>query len=77
MALDPTTFEYMAPSDAQVNVMAELRQAAAEYAEVLEGLVPDGPDKTFCLRQLRTVAMWANVAVTRAADGAPREDEAV
>ena len=38
-----------------------------------ETFLPDGPDKTFALRNHRTTAMWANIAVTREADGSPRE----
>lgn len=52
--------------------MAACRVAAKEYAETLELELPDGPDKTFILRKLRTVAMWANVAITRNSDGSPR-----
>jgi len=53
--------------------MTLCRTAAAEYAEVLDQYVPDGPDKTYLLRKLREIAMWANVAITRNADGSPRE----
>lgn len=67
-----STFEYLKPTDDQINKMAELRAAAAAYAEVLDRILPDGPDKTFILRSHRTTAMWVNVAVTREADGSPR-----
>jgi hypothetical protein len=72
MALDKGTFDYMKPSEVQVAAMAELRSAAKDYAVMIEGLVPEGPDRTHCLRLLRTVAMWVNVALTRQPDGAPR-----
>jgi hypothetical protein len=39
---------------------------------VLDAFVPEGPDKTYLMRKLREVAMWANVAVTRQPDGTPR-----
>ena len=39
----------------------------------LEALLPDGPDKTFVIRNHRSNAMWANVAITRLPDGTPRE----
>ncbi len=74
MALHPSTFEYIKPSEAQIRTMAFLREAAADYAGYLETLLPDGPDKTYVLRRLREIAMWANVAVTRQADGTPRSD---
>jgi hypothetical protein len=74
MTLDPSTFEYLAPTKKQVLDMADARAAADTYAKVLEVLVPDGPDKSYILRKLREVAMWANVAITRHANGAPRTD---
>lgn len=72
MPLDTTTFEYLKPTDAQIAQMAVVRKASAEYAAVLEASLPDGPDKTYVLRAHRQNAMWANVAITRHADGAPR-----
>jgi hypothetical protein len=74
MALHPSTFEYLKPTDAQIATMAAVRLASAEYAAILEANLPDGPDKTFVLRAHRANAMWANVAITRQADGAPRAD---
>jgi hypothetical protein len=68
-----STFEYLKPSDRQVSLMQDLRAAAKAYADVLDALVPDGPDKTYAMRKFREVAMWANVAVTRAPDGMPRQ----
>ncbi len=70
--LHPTTFEYLKPTDEQMKAMAEVRGAAAEYARVLDEMLPDGPDKTFILRAHRSNAWWANVAITREADGSPR-----
>jgi len=70
--LDKTTFEYLKPSDEQMEDMATIRTAAAKYSKVLEEVVPDGPDKTYMFRKLREVAMWANVAITRQPDGSPR-----
>lgn len=73
MTLHPTTFEYLKPTDEQIETMAKLRKASADYAAEVDRLLPDGPDKTFVLRAHRSNAMWANVAITRQADGAPRE----
>lgn len=73
MTLHPTTFEYLKPTDAQVETMAKVRKASADYAAELDRLLPDGPDKTFVIRAHRSNAMWANVAITRQADGAPRD----
>lgn len=70
--MHPSTFEYLNPSKEQIEAMALLREAAAVYGKMLEQLLPDGPDKTFTIRNHRTTAMWANVAVTRNPDGTPR-----
>lgn len=67
-----TTFEYLKPTDTQLNTMQAAREAAAAYAQALDELLPDGPDKTYALRKHREVAMWANIAITRNADGSPR-----
>jgi hypothetical protein len=70
--MDPSAFHSLKPTEAQLQKMNLARDAAAAYATVLEAGLPDGPDKTFVLRELRTVAMWVNVAITRHADGTPR-----
>jgi hypothetical protein len=70
--LHESTFQYLRPTDQQMEDMALCRDAATHYADVLEQVVPDGPDKTYLLRKLREVGMWANVAITRASNGSPR-----
>ncbi|MBY5364041.1 hypothetical protein HFO97_29700 [Rhizobium leguminosarum] len=60
-----STYEYLKPSEEQIETMAKLREAAAIYGKALEEFLPDGPDKTFVIRAHRSNAMWANVAVTR------------
>lgn len=72
MTLHIETFGYLSPTDEQKEAMTVARSAAADYAYTLEKLVPEGPDKTYLMRKLREVAMWANVAITRNADGSPR-----
>ncbi len=66
-----STYEFYKPTDAQVAKLALLRSAAKLYSDALETL-PDGPDKTWIIRNHRTNAMWANVAITRNPDGSPR-----
>lgn len=70
--LHPSTFEYLKPTDAQIDHMAKARAATADYAAALEEILPDGPDKTYALRKVREIGMWANVSITREADGTPR-----
>lgn len=67
-----STFDYLKPTDEQVQNMQRVRQAARAFCDVLERELPDGPDKTYLIRQHRQTAMWANVAITRQPDGAPR-----
>lgn len=67
-----STYEYLKPTDDQLARMARVRLAAKVYGEVLEAELPDGPDKTYTIRNHRHSAMWANVAITRHPDGTPR-----
>lgn len=68
-----STYDYLKPTLDQMDKMNRLREAAKVYGEVLEKELPEGPDKTFTIRNHRSNAMWANVAVTRLPDGTPRE----
>ena len=70
--MHPSTFEYIKPPTDQIVKMELVRKAAADYAAILEMHIPDGPDKTYLLRKLREVGMWANVAISRLPDGTPR-----
>lgn len=72
MTMHESTFEYLKPTDAQMSDMDIARRAATEYATALETVVPDGPDKTYLMRKLREVSMWAMIAITRHPDGSPR-----
>jgi hypothetical protein len=67
-----STYEYLKPTDDQMEAMAKVRSAAKAYGDALEAILPDGPDKTFVIRNHRSNAMWANVAITRQPDGTPR-----
>jgi hypothetical protein len=70
--MHPSTFEYHKPSDEHLDQMNIVRQAARRYCDVLDQVLPDGPDKSYIMRTLRTIAMWANVTIDRQADGTPR-----
>ena len=72
--LDPSTFEYLKPTDQQIITMSKVRATFKRAAEDLATLLPDGADKTYVMRTLRTAAMWANVSITRQADGRPWPD---
>ena len=70
--MHPSTFEFLKPTDQQIDQMSRIRQAAKDYCNILERDLPDGPDKTYIIRAHRSNAMWANVAITRLPDGTPR-----
>ena len=72
MALHSSTFEYLKPSDGQLDVMNHLRKVTTDYAAAIDQALDDGPDKTYILRRIRETAMWINIALTRNADGSPR-----
>ena len=70
--LHPSTFDYLKPTEEHLRTMTMARRATSTYASMLESLLPDGPDKTYVMRKVREIGMWANVASTRVADGTPR-----
>lgn len=72
MSLHESTFEYLKPTDDQMYKMQVMRSATKNYAEFIERMVPDGADKTYMLRKVRELGMWANASITRHADGTPR-----
>lgn len=72
MPMHSSTYEFLKPTDDQTECMAKVRSAAKAYGDALEALLPDGPDKTFVIRNHRSNAMWANIAITRQPDGSPR-----
>ncbi len=72
MIMHSSTYEYLKPTHEQIEAMARVRAAAKAYNDVLDAVLPDGPDKTFVIRNHRSNAMWANVAITRLPDGTPR-----
>ncbi len=67
-----STFEYLKPTDEQLENMDTVRGLFRSFVTELAEHIPDGPDKTYLMRQLRDCAMWANTAITRQPDGAPR-----
>jgi hypothetical protein len=73
MTLHSSTFNYYSPTAEQLEHMKLARGGFARLADMLDDLLPEGPDKTYIMRSLRTVAMWANVTITRQADGSPRD----
>ncbi len=73
MKLHESAFKYLKPTDDQLKQMEVVRCEFCAFACKLEALLPDGADKTYILRKVREIGMWANVSITRRADGTPRE----
>lgn len=68
-----STYQYPKPTDTQLDQMQAAGEAISDLSRKLEEILPDGPDKTYLLRKLREVGMWANITITRLADGSPRQ----
>lgn len=66
------TYDYLKPTEVQLKKMEDLRAAAKIYGDLLELMLPEGPDKDYIIRNHRTTAMWVNVCLTRYHDGTPR-----
>lgn len=73
MTLHESVFNYLSPTTVQKDDMQRARDAFSKLHETLGSVLPEGPDKTYVMRTLRTAAMWANVAITRYPDGNPRD----
>ena len=67
-----STFEYLKPTDQQLEILNDVRSEFKDFQKSLDELLPEGPDKTYIMRKLREIAMWANVSITRKEDGSPR-----
>ena len=72
MYFHQTIFDYLEPTEHQKDLMTQVRRSVKTFADDLDRIVPEGTDKVHIVRSLRTLAMWANVAITRHADGTPR-----
>ena len=59
MSLHASTFDYLMPTEAQQETMKDTRALFKEFASHMDHILPDGPDKTYVMRQLRDCAMWA------------------
>lgn len=70
--MHPATFEYQKPTDYQIDLMSKARAEFSNLAHAMNILLPTGPDREHVLRLIRDASMWANVAITREADGSPR-----
>lgn len=56
-------FTYHSPTADQLPKYARIRNAAKDFADLLNELLPDSADKTATLRKLREVVMAANQTI--------------
>lgn len=72
MALHPDAFCATTPTDDQMDTVNRVCKTLATCTRSLEQELPDGPDKTYVIRMMRTVAMWSTTAILRNPDGSSR-----
>lgn len=60
-----TRFTYHAPSGDQAERYQRIRAAAAQFAAMLDGLVPESREKSLALTNLEQAVMWSNAAIAR------------
>ncbi|MDL2214469.1 hypothetical protein LJB76_02785 [Clostridia bacterium OttesenSCG-928-O13] len=58
-------FTYHPPKDGQPEKYTMLRQAFKEVANLVDGHVPDGREKSLALTKLEESIMWANAGIAR------------
>lgn len=69
------TYTPLKPNEEQKARMDALRDGAHIFGNLLDKLLPSGPDKTHAIRTFRTAMMWANYTIMRQPDGSPRVRE--
>ena len=58
-------FTYHSPKDGQPAMYEAIRDAALEYARLIDVLVPNGREKSLAFTKLEEVVFWANAGIAR------------
>ena len=58
-------FMYHAPKEGQPEKYQAIREKAKELAYMIDGLVPDGREKSLAMTKLEECSMWANAGIAR------------
>jgi hypothetical protein len=58
-------FTYHAPKEGQPQKYEAIRAKALELAELVDGLAPDGREKSLAITALEESVMWANASIAR------------
>jgi hypothetical protein len=56
-------FTYHPPTPDQIPLYGELREAARQFAHVVNRCCPDGADKSAAIRKIREAVLTANAAI--------------
>lgn len=58
-------FTYHAPTGDQVGRYGRIRDAAKEFALLINGLTPESREQSLAMTKLEEAVMWANAAIAR------------
>jgi hypothetical protein len=72
MTLHPLMFQPVIPTEDQSARLETMRTAFMGLMKIIDDNVPDGPDRTYIVRQIRGASMWCSYSIMRNPDGSPR-----
>ena len=58
-------FTYHPPKEGQPQMYTDIRDKAKELAEMINGICPDGREKSLAMTKLEESVMWANASIAR------------
>ena len=60
-----TRFTYHPPKDDQPERYQKIRDAAHDFADLIEAACPESREKSLAMTNLEEAVMWANAAIAR------------
>lgn len=58
-------FVYHKPKENDAMKFVTIRQQAKQFADIINGVVPEGREKSLAITKLEEVVMWANAGIAR------------
>jgi hypothetical protein len=58
-------FTYHTPKEGQSQMYTDIRNKVKEFAELMDGICPDGREKSLAMTKLEESVMWANASIAR------------
>jgi hypothetical protein len=58
-------FTYHSPTSLQIDKYQALREQALEFAELINNVAPESPEKTIAINHIDQAVMYANAAIAR------------